>query len=77
VEDIVFKLFEEYLIYKFPVEGMFCKSLMENIFCKYPAVDMYVEQHVWMPAADGSFVGMDVSQECQDSDVTSTRCLCI
>jgi hypothetical protein len=49
---------------------------MENIFCKYPAVDMYVEHHAWMPAGAGSFVGMDVSQEYQDSDFTLARCLC-
>jgi hypothetical protein len=54
VEDIVFKLLEGYMTYKFPVEDMFCKSLMENIFCKYPAVDMYVEHHARMPAAVGN-----------------------
>jgi hypothetical protein len=59
------------MINKFPVQDMFCKHLTENIFCKYPAVD-----HTWMPTAAGSFVGMGVSQEYQDSDVALARCLC-
>jgi hypothetical protein len=70
VEDIVFKLLEEYMINKFPVQDMFCKRLTENMFCKYPVVNMYVEHHAWMPTAAGSFVRMDVSQEYQDNDVT-------
>ena len=76
VEDIVFKLLEEYKINKFPVQDMFCKHLTENIFCKYLAVDMYVEHHAWMPTTAGSFVGMDVSQEYQDRDFTLARFLC-
>jgi hypothetical protein len=76
VEDIVFELLEEYMINKFSAQYMFCELLTEKLFRKYPATDMYVEHHTWMPTAAGNFVGMDFSQEYQDSDVTSARCLC-
>jgi len=42
---------------------MFYEPPTGNIFSKYPAVDMNVEQHARMPMTAGSFVGMDVSQE--------------
>ena len=76
MEDIAFKLLQVDMIYKDPVQDVLCKRLMKNMFCKYHVFDMYVKHHAGMPMAAGSFVSMDVSQECQDSDVTSERSAC-